>query len=148
MAQENKESISEYNKKYYEDNKESIIEYRKQYYQYNKDLCKQYYENNREHYIELMSQWKENNPEKTRHYNRNRRARKREQMGVVHPKIEELLFKTQLGYCFMCFGDLYELNWELDHIIPISKGGLHDDSNLQLLCVSCNRSKKDKILVF
>lgn len=33
----------------------------------------------------------------------------------------------------------------LDHVIPISKGGTNDDSNLQVLCRSCNAAKKDRI---
>lgn len=36
--------------------------------------------------------------------------------------------------------------YEVDHIIPISKGGLHKLSNLQYLTFKENRSKKDKIL--
>ena len=37
--------------------------------------------------------------------------------------------------------------WEVDHIIPISKGGLHTLENLQYLPMSENRSKGSKILV-
>ena len=36
--------------------------------------------------------------------------------------------------------------YEVDHIIPISKGGLHHLSNLQYLTISENRSKSNKIL--
>jgi len=34
---------------------------------------------------------------------------------------------------------------EFDHIIPLSKGGANSVDNLQLLCLSCNRSKSNKI---
>jgi len=34
----------------------------------------------------------------------------------------------------------------LDHIVPVSKGGLTTFDNLQVLCASCNSSKSDKII--
>ena len=34
---------------------------------------------------------------------------------------------------------------EIDHIMPISKGGLTQKDNLQTLCWKCNRSKGNKI---
>ena len=36
---------------------------------------------------------------------------------------------------------------EVDHIIPISKGGITSPDNLQTLCWRCNRSKGSKIMV-
>ena len=36
--------------------------------------------------------------------------------------------------------------YEVDHIIPISKGGLHTLSNLQYLTITENRKKSNKIL--
>lgn len=35
---------------------------------------------------------------------------------------------------------------ELDHIIPMSKGGSHTLSNVQLLCRKCNNIKSDKLI--
>lgn len=35
---------------------------------------------------------------------------------------------------------------EIDHIIPLSKGGMTEKDNLQTLCWRCNRSKGNKIL--
>jgi 5-methylcytosine-specific restriction endonuclease McrA len=34
---------------------------------------------------------------------------------------------------------------EVDHIIPVSKGGLSEPENLQTLCWRCNRSKGAKM---
>ena len=36
-------------------------------------------------------------------------------------------------------------NLEIDHIIPLSRGGNHEINNLQILCRKCNRSKGNKI---
>jgi len=36
---------------------------------------------------------------------------------------------------------------EIDHILPLSKGGLTKLENLQTLCWRCNRSKGAKIMV-
>jgi len=35
---------------------------------------------------------------------------------------------------------------ECDHVIPVSRGGAHDDSNLVTACFDCNRSKRDKLV--
>lgn len=34
-------------------------------------------------------------------------------------------------------------NLTLDHVVPLSKGGAHRLSNLQLLCRECNTAKGD-----
>lgn len=46
--------------------------------------------------------------------------------------------------CPMCDKRLNE--YHIDHVIPLSKGGRHTSSNLQLLCPRCNIEKSDKIL--
>ena len=35
---------------------------------------------------------------------------------------------------------------ECDHIVPVSRGGGHEDSNLTTACFTCNRSKRDKLV--
>jgi 5-methylcytosine-specific restriction endonuclease McrA len=34
----------------------------------------------------------------------------------------------------------------IDHVIPISRGGLSTVANMRVVCVLCNSSKKDKLL--
>jgi len=47
--------------------------------------------------------------------------------------------------CSLSIRDERNLLLEIDHIIPIAKGGLSEESNLQTLCWRCNRTKGSKI---
>ena len=47
--------------------------------------------------------------------------------------------------CGISTKDEPHLLLEIDHIIPVSKGGTSDMSNLQTLCWKCNRSKSNKL---
>ncbi len=35
---------------------------------------------------------------------------------------------------------------ECDHVIPVARGGSHDDDNLKTACLPCNRSKRSRLL--
>ncbi|WP_125764496.1 HNH endonuclease [Companilactobacillus hulinensis] len=51
--------------------------------------------------------------------------------------------------CQMCHASVAQqslLLLEVDHIIPVSKGGMTTPDNLQTLCWKCNRSKSDKLI--
>jgi len=37
-------------------------------------------------------------------------------------------------------------NLSMDHVVPLSKGGRHSFENAQVLCRSCNSSKRDKTI--
>ena len=82
--------------------------------------------------------------ESKREADRTRRARELEQLGTVSPLIKTRLIETQENCCAICGVSLADAYPELDHIVPLAKGGLHDDENLQVLCRHCNRSKQDK----
>lgn len=49
----------------------------------------------------------------------------------------------QIECCKICNTNKY---LQLDHIIPISKGGKNCIDNIQVLCNKCNRLKSDKII--
>lgn len=88
--------------------------------------------------------WKLANPELRRIQVQNRRARLRENGGALSRGIEAKLLALQKGLCACCKADLRKATPHLDHIVPVSKGGLHADENIQLLCASCNHSKSAK----
>ena len=56
----------------------------------------------------------------------------------IPDKIRFEVFKRYLYVCQIC-GSKDRL--EIDHIVPVSKGGSDDPSNLQPLCYPCNRGK-------
>lgn len=43
---------------------------------------------------------------------------------------------------------VFNLRFEVEHIIPISKGGNHNENNLALSCRSCNLYKSDSVSGF
>jgi len=56
------------------------------------------------------------------------------------------------GYCWHCgkklaftnYGERWSKGgWEIDHSIPLSRGGTDGLNNLVPACVECNRSKQD-----
>lgn len=52
--------------------------------------------------------------------------------------------RNRCGYC-LSPQHLVMARLEIEHIIPISRGGSNDELNLWLACPLCNRYKSDKI---
>jgi 5-methylcytosine-specific restriction endonuclease McrA len=55
------------------------------------------------------------------------------------PEVRTFVFERDRNTCKSC-GSQAQL--EVDHIIPLAKGGTNDLSNLQTLCRTCNQRKK------
>jgi|SRR5882672_551835 len=77
------------------------------------------------------------NPDYFAEQGRKRRA------GVEIVKPDELAIRDS-GRCGICNQPLFE-PIELDHIVPISRGGVHAKNNCQLSHRSCNRQKQNKL---
>lgn len=73
----------------------------------------------------------------------------KEQRALMTKKLREYIKKRDNYTCCACGNSTHaepNLLLEIDHIIPVAKGGLTEESNLQTLCWKCNRSKSDKVL--
>ena len=68
---------------------------------------------------------------------------------ITKESLEKLAIKQNnlCKYCgiLLCFID--RSNTHLDHVIPISKGGLHSITNVVWSCGKCNMSKGSKLLL-
>lgn len=87
--------------------------------------------------------WRSKNLDYLRLVQHRRRARKRGSAGVLSVDLKDKLFKLQKGKC-PCCGLALGRNYHLDHIMPLARGGLNTDSNIQLLRAVCNLRKNAK----
>jgi len=89
-----------------------------------------------------VSKWRAANPEAVRLQVHRRRARKLANgVFLVTPQeINQMLARS----CYLC-GTAPSV--EVDHIVPLSRGGQHAVGNLLGACRSCNGSKRDKLLI-
>jgi hypothetical protein len=67
-------------------------------------------------------------------------------------EFREKIFNKYNGFCFYCGVELQIENLEkrtyltIDHLLPQSKDGGHDENNLVPCCKTCNSSKRNKTL--
>ncbi|MCH7985881.1 MAG: HNH endonuclease [Acidobacteria bacterium] len=60
----------------------------------------------------------------------------------ISEAVRQEVWRRDQGKCARCGS---RENLEFDHIIPVSKGGGNTARNLELLCETCNRKKRDHI---
>jgi hypothetical protein len=141
----------DYYKRYYLKNKEKIDQYQKIYHETNPEKhleASRLYTKNNPEYVKF---WKVNNKEKLRQYNRKREALKR---GNGHESYAEqdvlLIYGTSCNECKLPIDmlaprqtgvDGWENGLQIDHLIPISKGGPDTLKNVRPTHGLCNLRK-------
>lgn len=150
--QRRREQILAYAAKYRAENKEKIKaataeknvgyvrRYRERHPERMRASSRAWKANNPERHKATCAEWSANNLEKHRTYQHNRRGLKSACGGKLSPDLAERLLALQKGKCACC-GKSLASGYDMDHIVPLSKGGRNVDSNMQLLTPSCNRSK-------
>ena len=74
----------------------------------------------------------------------------KEQRALMTSKLRIQIKERDNYTCCQCGNSTHaepNLLLEIDHIIPVAKGGLTKEDNLQTLCWKCNRSKGAKLIV-
>ncbi len=150
----NKNKISETSKKWGELHKKERKIWKREWYLTNIDRIKLYNKkyhadpDNRKMIAERKRKYYRNNTEyrlKKRIYGQNyhKRVKNVSDGSVTYIFIKEL-FNKQKGRCAITDKSLLD-GFHIDHIIPISKGGLHISKNIQLLLPTVNLQKKDRL---
>ena len=94
-------------------------------------------------YAAYKALWRLENQASIRAHTVNRRARKLAAGGTFRKRDIERIFAAQKGRCAACSACI-KRSWQIDHIVPLARGGHNWPANLQLLCGPCNRRKSAK----
>lgn len=159
--QRHPERVKAYERKYCEDNKEvrarRTAEWRrnnpekykaqlkrrsKRWIAKHPDYQREYYAKNKERKLAANALWRAANMQIILTNLANRRALKRRAIGKHTAKEIAQLYEKQRGRCAYCSSKL-GAKYHRDHILSLNKGGSNRIDNIQLLCATCNCSKKD-----
>lgn len=137
-----KEEKRRYDKARRENDDGKLKEQKRLFFQENKDrlqkINKEYAKNHPEQMRVYKKKWKSQNKEKVLADTRNRRARIRWNGGILTEKDWKEVLDMYGEKCLKCGSPD---NIEVDHVIPVSCGGVNDKTNVQPLCRSCNAKK-------
>ena len=100
-----------------------------------------YKRNNKDKVKESDRRWAQNNKGKVNAKTQRYRAAKNK-AGGSYTSAEWQALCEQYEYRCLCCGKESKLT--ADHIVPVSRGGSSDISNIQPLCKSCNTAKRDR----
>lgn len=75
----------------------------------------------------------------------NKNKNKNESRDPISPKLRFEVFKRDKYVCQYCGACGPDVELEIDHVIPVSRGGTDDINNLKTACFKCNRGKGDRV---
>jgi 5-methylcytosine-specific restriction endonuclease McrA len=158
----NPEKVKEYSKNNRINNPETRKRLNRKYKSspIGKAKARQYYEKNKSRITEVNALWKSKNVERMKSYIKeyrrehsaaltlyvNNRRSKIKSLGTINIEEWELLFNKFENKCLWCGKS--DIKLTIDHVIPITKGGLNLISNIQPLCSRCNSKKNNKTIDF
>jgi len=131
---ENRDEIREKFLKKYHKNKNEIKKYQREYYQKNKEARRAYHK-----------EYQKNNPQVRKKADAKRRELLKKAREEVEPYTRyDVIDRDSIDgipICQLCNKSLKLEEVEIDHIIPLAKGGKDELSNVRVLCSLCNASR-------
>ena len=88
-----------------------------------------------------MQAYRQANPEWFRVWNRNLKLRRKGVPGQHRPHQIRLIYESQAGLCYYCSSPLLGV-FQVDHMVPVARGGTNWPSNLCCACGGCNQAKR------
>lgn len=152
---DNPERVRAIRKRYYRKNRRRILDAKKEYdkawFQSNKAKMSSYQKKYRSNHLELVRirnrNYMRRNKEKCRQWDAVKRVIRRSRLLAVIEDCSEKLRLLQLErFCRWCCDRLTSETFSVDHVIPLARGGFHVPENLAASCITCNKSKNDKLV--
>ena len=132
---ENREAIAEYKAKYYVENLEAIYESKAKYYA-----------ENRESIAESKAKYCAENPQADGLNNAVKRSTLSDDELFDGATRKQVMAETKFDYILRnLMSEKMGVEYHVDHIIPLDKGGIHRLSNLRVIPAALNKSKRNRL---
>lgn len=132
----------------YQAHREEVLAHCRLYYVQNAERIKRrvhlWYSTHPEQVRAARRRWCALNLQRINAYSRARRAREQNAPGHHTDTDVELQYRSQRGCCWHCGKELTDV-FQVDHLIPLSRGGSNAPENLVISCAFCNQSKNDRL---
>jgi 5-methylcytosine-specific restriction endonuclease McrA len=93
---------------------------------------------------ENAKRWRKENPEKYLELGRVHSTRRRVRIANA-PLVEDVdrfaIYERDMGRCHICKKKASRDSFDLDHLVPLSRGGEHSAANMAVAHQSCNRRR-------
>lgn len=138
-----KQCRSEHRKAHYRNNHDRIVlqnrAWKDSNREYHRAYSRAYNAKNRELVNKRSKEWTKNNPIKVRERVMRYEARKKNN-AVSRVSYDAILQRDDYT-CYICELPVVPSDVEFDHIVPLSRGGAHEESNIAVVHALCNKHK-------
>ena len=99
---------------------------------------------NRERISEYKAEWRRANPFNAKAHAHNYRARQAGVPGQLSAKDLRARYRESHQRCHYCQTALNLSTFEIDHVVPLGRGGPNTTSNIVIACRACNTEKGNR----